>query len=46
MNNGTNVIYELGKIAVEGYYDYQQIRIGQKNRVRDFKQAKALDAEG
>jgi len=30
-----DVIYELGKIAVEGYYDYQQIRVSQKNRVRD-----------
>jgi len=35
MNQDNNVIYELGKIAVEGYYDYQQIRISQKNRVRD-----------
>lgn len=35
MNNGNDIIYELGKIAVEGYYDYQQIRISQKNRVRD-----------
>jgi len=30
-----NIIFELGKIAVDGYYDYQQIRISQKNRIRD-----------
>lgn len=30
-----NVILAVGKIAVDGYYDYQQIRISQKNRVRD-----------
>jgi len=35
MDNGNNIIFELGKLAVEGYYDYQQIRISQKNRVRD-----------
>lgn len=35
MDNGNNIIFELGKIAVDGYYDYQQIRISQKNRVRD-----------
>lgn len=30
-----NVLYELGRISVDGYYDYQQIRIAQKNRIRD-----------
>jgi hypothetical protein len=35
-----NVILALGKIAVDGYYDYQQIRISQKNRVRDIVRRK------
>lgn len=35
MENGSNIIFELGKLSVEGYYDYQQIRISQKNRIRD-----------
>jgi len=30
-----DVLYELGKIAVDGYYDYQQIRIAQMSRIRD-----------
>ena len=30
-----DVFYELGKISVDGYYDYQQIRIAQMSRIRD-----------
>lgn len=35
-----NLIYELGKLSVEGYYDYQSIRIAQKNRIRDLVRRK------
>jgi len=34
-NNDVDMTYELGKIATGGREDYQQIRIAQKNRVRD-----------
>ena len=30
-----DIIIELGRIATEGYYDYQEIRITQNNRIRD-----------
>ena len=33
--NGNTIIYEIGKIAVDGYYDYQSIRLAQMNRIRD-----------
>ena len=29
------IVFHLGKIAVDGYYDYQEIRISQRNRIRD-----------
>ena len=35
-----NLIYELGKISVDSYYDYQSIRIAQKNRIRDIVRRK------
>ena len=35
MNDENQIIYELGKLATEGYYDYQSIRLAQKNRIRD-----------
>lgn len=35
-----DIMYELGKLAIEGYYDYQQIRISQKNRIRDIVRRK------
>ena len=31
----SDVFFELGRIAVGGYYDYQEIRISQRNRIRD-----------
>ena len=31
----TEIVFHLGKIAVDGYYDYQEIRISQRNRIRD-----------
>ena len=34
-NSNDDVIFQLGKISVDGYYDYQSIRIAQKNRIRD-----------
>jgi hypothetical protein len=30
-----SIIYDAGKVAIEGYYDYQDIRISQQNRIRD-----------
>ena len=30
-----DIVIELGRIATEGYYDYQEIRITQNNRIRD-----------
>ena len=34
-NNGETLIIPLGRVATEGYYDYQTIRISQYNRIRD-----------
>lgn len=31
----SDVIYDLGKIAIDGYYNYQQIRIAEQNEIRD-----------
>jgi hypothetical protein len=34
------LIIELGRLAVEGFYDYQEIREGQLNRIRDIVRRK------
>ena len=37
-----DIIFELGQIAVGGYYDYQDIRIAQMNRIRDVVRRKII----
>lgn len=39
-NNENNLVISLGRIATEGYYDYQEIRKAQYNRIRDIVRRK------
>ena len=42
-NIGNNIILELGKMAVDGFYDFQELRLSEHNRMRDVIRRKIED---